>query len=54
MRVAGAAQESGGGKTVYPEVELKAMGVSGTSVSGGESQEDREAVETAWRESRTE
>ena len=50
MRVAGAAQDSGGGYAVDPVVEPKITEASGASAPGGESPENREAVKTARRE----
>jgi hypothetical protein len=50
MRVAGAAQDSGGGIAVDPVVELKITGASGASVPERESPENREVVETTRRE----
>jgi hypothetical protein len=53
-RVAGAAQDSGGGVEVNPGGKSKSKGGSGATAPDGESVEDREAVETAWRELGTE
>lgn len=54
MKVAGAAQDSGGGGSESPEEEPKIMGAPGASALGGVPPKDRVAVETAWREPRTE
>jgi hypothetical protein len=50
MRVAGAAQDSGGDLPVYPEGESKPMEVSGAPAPDSWAPENRVAVETAWRE----
>jgi hypothetical protein len=49
MRVAGAAQDSGGDLPVCPEGESKPMEVSGAPAPDSWAPEDRVAVETAWR-----
>jgi hypothetical protein len=49
MRVAGAAQDSGGGSSVYLEGDPKAMGASGVSAPDSGASKNREVVETAWR-----
>jgi hypothetical protein len=57
MRVAGAAQDSGGAFLECPEGPANPTGASGVTVSAaapdGGTPEDREAVETARRELRT-
>jgi len=49
-KVAGAAQDSGGGGSECPEGEPKITGAPGAEAPGGVPPEDRVAVETAWRE----
>jgi len=50
MRVAGAAQDSGGMIVVNPVGKSESTGAFDASVSNGPDPEDRKAVETAQRE----